>query len=410
MPVLDRGELERSPLADLHAIAAELGVEGFRRLRREELVAAIVDHAGGGDGAPDEAEAAGEDAGRRGRTAGGGGRRRAEAETPGDEERPGRRRGSRGRGARSEPAGDRSAPTAARAEREIVADEPAEEPEAEAEPRTGVLEILPNGSGFLRGESLAPARGDVHVSPAQIRRCELRSGDEVTGPVRPPRRSERHPSLIHVESVNGAPAEPPAERVPFDEAAAAYASERLAAPDELAAIPFGKGSRVAVVDPPGAEAVALLRRMVAALRASDPDLSITVALTGVRPEDAAEWRRGEVGVVGGGADGSAEAQSQAAELALERAKRIAERGGHAVLVVDSLEALAPDAGRRIFAAARRLEGAGSLTVIGTIAASDTLARLATTRIMLEPGTGARGDEPPSISPASDAVRADMLGG
>ena len=410
MPVLDRDELERSPLADLHAIAAELGVEGFRRLRRDDLVLAIVEHAGDGETSTEpgrDTAAPGEDSGRRRRSGGGrGGRRPAEGDRPdADEERPARRRGGRGRSER--PDREPAARPSPRPDRET---EPADdEPETETEPRTGVLDVLPNGSGFLRSETLAPDRGDVHVSPAQIKRCELRPGDEVAGPVRAPRRSERHPSLVHVETVNGAPAEPPPERAPFSTPTPAYATERLTAPDELAAAPFGKGSRVALVDPPGGEANALLRRMVAELRESHPELSVTVALAGVRPEDAAHWRAGEVAVVGGAADGSIDEQSQAAELALERAKRLVEGGGHAVVVVDSLEAIAPDAARRIFAAARNHEGSGSLTVIGTLAVSDELARLATTRIVLEPGAGARGDDPPTVSPNSSTVRADLLG-
>ena len=393
MAVLNRDELERSPLADLHAIASELGVEDFRRMRREELVAAIVEQVGDGSGSDGEASAASEDAGRRRRTGRGRGRRGGGAERP----------------------AEASAPTAEETEAaEPRVPEPEEtaepEPDPEAEDRAGVLDVLPNGSGFLRGAALAPDRDDVHVSPAQIRRCELRSGDEVAGPVRPPRRSERHFSLVLVETVNGAPAEPPAERPDFDSLSPAYATERLAAPEELAAVPFGKGSRVAVIDPPGAEGGSLLRRVVAALAERHPELRLAVALAGVRPEDAVEWRRGEIAVVGGGADGSIDDQSQAAELALARAKRVAEGGGDAMLVVDSLEAIAPDAARRVFAAARRLDGAGTLTVIATLAVSDELARLATTRIVLEAAGGARGDEMPTLSAMSDAVRADLLAG
>ncbi|MBA3421020.1 MAG: hypothetical protein H0U12_03870, partial [Thermoleophilaceae bacterium] len=327
--------------------------------------------------------------------------------------RTGRGRGRRGGGA--ERPAEASAPTAEEteaAEPQVPeAEETAEpEPDPEAELRAGVLDTLPNGSGFLRGAALAPDRDDVHVSPAQIRRCELRSGDEIAGPVRPPRRSERHFSLMRVETVNGAPAEPPTERPDFDSLSPAYATERLAAPEELAAVPFGKGSRVAVIDPPGAEGGLLLRRLVPALAERHPELRLAVALAGVRPEDAVEWRRGEIPVVGGGADGSIDDQSQAAELALARAKRVAEGGGDALLVVDSLEAIAPDAARRVFAAARRLDGAGTLTVIATLAVSDELARLATTRIVLEAAAGTRGDEMPTVSAVSDAVRADLLGG
>jgi transcription termination factor Rho len=411
--VLDRGELERSPLADLHAIAAELGVESFRRLRREELIAAIVAHAGVGEAGDEDAgdrAAASEDAGRGRRTGGGRGRRRpAEAESPEGDERPSRRRGGRARSDRDEGA-DRE-PPARVSSRSDRSDEGADDDlESETEPRTGILDILPNGSGFLRGGALAPDRGDVHVSPAQIRRCELRPGDEVSGPVRPPRRSERHPSLVRVETVNGGPAEPPAERPPFEEPTPRYASERLTGPEEMAAVPFGKGSRVAVLEPPGAEAGALLERMAATLREAHPDLAVTVALAGVRPEDAARWRATEgLSVIGGGADGAADEQSQAAELALERAKRLVESGSDAVLVVDSLTALGPDAARRIFAAARSHEGAGSLTVIAALGAGDELARLATTRILLEPATGSGAEGPATVADASHTVRADLLG-
>jgi transcription termination factor Rho len=398
MGILNRDELERSPLADLHAIASELGVEGFRRLRREELVLAIVEHAGAED-EPDGVDVeAGEDTGRRPRTGRRGGRRRAaEAEPPEsaeeiDERSPAARRRGDGRAPAGAAAGDGS--------------EAAEEP---TETRTGVLDVLPNGSGFLRGEGLAPERGDVHVSPAQIRRCELRPGDEVTGLVRLPRRSERHPSLVRVEEVNGGPAEPPAERRRFEELTAAYATERLSVPDELAQTPIGKGSRVAVVDPQGAEGGALLRRLVAALRERHPELEAIMVLAGARPEDLTGWREVGTPVVGGSADGSTDDHTRAAELALERAKRVAERAGHALLAIDSLEAISPEAARRIFSAARRLEEAGTLTVVATLAASDELARLATTRLVLEAGTGARGDETPKVSPLSDTVRADLLG-
>ena len=102
--------------------------------------------------------------------------------------------------------------------------------------------MLPNGSGFLRSEE----GDDVYISPAQIRRCELRAGDEVAGPSRPARRNERHPSLVRVETVNGRDAEPPEERPLFSDLTPVYPTERLAGPAALDSVPFGKGSRVAV--------------------------------------------------------------------------------------------------------------------------------------------------------------------
>ena len=131
-----------------------------------------------------------------------------------------------------------------------------------------MLDILANGSGFLRLDPAGQSRDDVYVSPAQIRRCELRAGDEVSGPVRPPRRNERHPSLVRVETVNGGDAEPPEERPWFGDLTPVFPRERLTAPAAFDAAPFGKGSRVAVAGPPGAGATHAAARAGEALAES----------------------------------------------------------------------------------------------------------------------------------------------
>jgi transcription termination factor Rho len=363
MAVLARRELEESPLADLHALASELGIEGYRRLRRSELVDAILRSQGGEAAAepgPEREDAAPADAPAP----------TAEAEpSVADEpaERP-RRRGRR----RAEPA--------------------EEEPEAAPpeETRTGILDVLPNGSGFLRADAFAHSRDDVYVSPAQIRRCELRTGDDVCGPVRAPRRSERYPSLVRIETVNGAPAEPPAERLLFEDMTAVFATERLAAPEELAATPFGKGSRVSVAGPPGAGATTVLRRVVATLGERQPEIQVVVVLAGARPEEVGEWAQAvDVPVVGGGFDQSPERQAEAASMAVERAKRAAERGQDAAVVIDSLESLPAGAARRVFGAARNTEEGGSVTVVAATGVSIEPARFATTRVVLSPSAGAR---------------------
>jgi transcription termination factor Rho len=366
MSVLDRKELEQSPLADLHAIAAELGIEGFRRLRREELIETIL----GGDEAVAEARAQ--------RTA-----------------------GAAGESGRPQDVGEEIA-----AEEEAVEEQPPEPPEPSEEVRRGVLDILPNGSGFMRSDAFAQSRDDVYVSPAQIRRCELRSGDDISGPVRAPRRSERHPSLVRVETVNGAPAEPPADRAHFADLTPVFASERLTAPEGLESVPFGKGSRVAVGGPPGAGVTSLLRRSVLALASSHSELELTVVLAGVRPEEVTEWRRdAAVTVAGGGYDRPVDEQAQAAEIAVERAKRAVERGGDAVVVIDSLDALPPGVARRVFGAARKAEEGGSLTLIAATGLAGEPQRVATTRIVLEPPDGSG---VPRIAPASATLRADLL--
>src|ERR671919_772286 len=328
MPVLQRTELESSPLADLHAIASELGLESFRGKRKDDLIGAILAAQGG--------------------------------EEPGEE--PG-----------AEPDDER---------------EPDEEPEVEDEVSdeeiaTGVLDVLANGSGFLRLDPDGQSRDDVYVSPAQIRRCELRAGDEVSGPVRPPRRNERHPSLVRVETVNGGADQPPEERPWFGDLTPVFPTERLAAPAAFDSAPFGKGSRVAVGGPPGAGATMLLLEVVRMLAEQYPDMNLQVVLAGVRPEEVGAWRDSGQTVVGGSFERSPEAQAQAAELAVERAKRLVERGGHAAGVIDALDALPPGVRRRLFGAARATAEGGSLTIVAATADDREALRWASTRLVLE---------------------------
>jgi transcription termination factor Rho len=389
MSVLARAELEESPLADLHALASELGIEGYRRLRREELIGAIVRTQGG------DAAEGGDPAGK------GDAAVEAPAEADEEAEEPPARRGRRGRGRSGR--GRRSS----REDEETDSEEGDEEAGEEHEVRAGVLDILPNGSGFVRADAFAHSPDDVYVSPAQIRRCELRTGDEVAGPVRSPRRSERYPSLVRVETVNGAPAEPPAERPSFADLTPGFARVRLAAPEELSRTPFGKGSRVAVAGPPGAGATTLLRRVVSTLAERHSEVETTVVLAGARPEEVAEWRAEvDAPVVGGSFDQSADRQGETATMAVERAKRVAERGGDAVVVVDSLELLPAGAARRVFGAARNTEEAGSVTVVAATGIGPEPARHATTRIVLRPPSDAAAIE--VDADASGALRTELL--
>jgi transcription termination factor Rho len=447
MSVLDRSELEQSHLADLHAIASELGIEGYRRLGRDALIDAILAGGGGADAdadagdeqeeAPaDEPEApAKEPAATRRR----GGRRlrlrrgsddeedagtsqsisdaEAQAEEDdeplatsdgddgaevvlpegddgestaptADEERPARKPRSRGGAGRGSRGGRQS--------REEQDEEDGDD-DGEEDLRSGVLDILPGGSGFMRADAFVHSRDDVYVSPAQIRRCELRAGDEISGPVRPPRRSERYPSLVRVETVNGKSADETADRPLFDDFTPTFATQPL---ETIHALPFGKGSRVAIGGPPGAGATRLLREVTDAL---EGDLDVLVVLAGVRPEEVTEWKRVEsLTVAGGGFDRPQDELAQIADMAVERAKRIAERGGDAVLVIDGLDALAPSAARRVFGAARNTEEGGSLTIVAATGSGGELQRLATTRVVLT----ADGALDPT---ASGTLRAELLG-
>jgi transcription termination factor Rho len=377
--VLQRKELEDSPLADIHAIASELGIEGYRGLRKEDLIAAIVNLQGGGDDEP-------------------------VAEEPDTEvdDKPRRRR------SRRKPKADKQEadqPKAEQVEAEGEEPEQSETSEEDADDEehesvSGILDVQSNGSGFLRRGD-AP---DVYVSPAQIRRCELRAGDEIAGPVRPPRRNERYPSLIRVEQINGQGAEPLEQRTHFDDLTAVYVTERLTVTGPLDGVPFGKGSRVAVSGPTGAGATRLLRDAAAELAKQSGDLTVSVVLAGARPEEVTEWQR-DVGlpITGGSFDQAPDEQAQAAQLAVERGKRVAERGGDAVVVIDSLEALDPKQARRLFGAGRKLEEGGSLTILAAVGENPAHLRLASTRIILQGGT-----PEPTLTDSSGTHRPDLL--
>ena len=409
MSVLNRKELADSPLADLHQIASELGVEGYRAMRKDDLIGAILgaggaaDEPAGDEPAVAEAPADDEDAedtsegtsedtseGTSEDTSEGTSEGTSEDEPDEVPEEEALERPSRGRGRR----GGRRSP-AAEEEPEVVDDEISDE-----EIATGVLDVLANGSGFVRVDPAGQSRGDVYVSPAQIRRCELRAGDEVSGPARPPRRNERHPSLVRVESVNAADAEPVEERPWFADLTPVFPSRKLEAPKSLKDVPFGRGSRVAIAGPPGAGATTLLRELAGELSGNE-EIAVQVVLVGALPEEVTEWRRAEgLDVAGGSFDRSPDAQAQAAELAVERAKRRVERGGHAVVLIDSLEALPAGARRRIFGAGRATEEGGTLTVIAAVGGEREPLRWATTRVVL----GSDG----KLAPESGTVRADAL--
>jgi transcription termination factor Rho len=357
MTVLHRDALEASPLADLHAIASELGIDGFRRLRKAELIDRILRDSDADVGADADSGAEPED---NGATV----IEEVVDEAAADEDaRPKRRRGSRGGRGRGREDADRD-------------DGDAEEADDGAQRRDetieGVVELLGNGSGFVRVSPPEPSDGDVYISAAQVRRCELVSGDRVSGPVRKPRRSERYPSLVRVDTINGAPAEEVAEGTPYDELPCTFPTVRLELGSDdptLKAIewltPIGRGSRVVITGGALAGKTETLRRLAGAL-AGVEGLELSLVLTGVRPEEAAEWKAGPVApasslTLAAGAD----AQGQALERAIETAQRIAARGGHAVVLVDTLDGIAPAVARRALAAARAIVDGGSLTVIAT---------------------------------------------
>lgn len=417
MSVLDRSALVDSPLADLHAIASELSIDGYRRLRRADLIDAILARQSGEDGetrAPaDEEEAESSARRRRGRRGGRGrgGARDADAEPEADaDDAPVRVP------AGEEEAAPRPRRSRAKARAEDAAAEP--EPAGDEELVEGVVELLPNGSGFVRVAGPDPSDDDVYISSAQVKRCELVSGDTITGPKRSPRRSERFASLIRIETINGRPASELADSVRFDDLVAAFPTERLKVGSEdptLKAIewltPFGRGSRVTIVGASRAGKTEALRRLAAVFAGQD-DLTVSVALAGVRPEEISEWTNDRDGT-GGSVScavsfaASEDALNGAVEPVVDQARRLAARGSHAVVLIDSLDGLSHQTARRAMASARNIVDGGSVTVIAT--ASEPLGG-ETTVIALDAALTSIGRFPALDLLASGTLRPELLVG
>ena len=420
MSVLERSQLEASPLADLHAIANQIGLDGFRRLRKADLIDAILGESGGSSVSEDTDEDGEAPAPSRRRRA----PRSRRASTPDerdedaqdsdeDEDRAassaraangnGARRG-RGRGGRGSSAGSGSR-SAGRSD--------AEE-DSSARVASGVVEVLGNGSAFLRVDPPEPSDEDVYVSAAQVRRCELVSGDQVSGPVRTPRRSERYPSLVRIDTINGAPADTVADGARYEDLPVSWPEERLALDSKDATLeaiewltPLGRGSRAVIVGPPLSGKTETLRRILGAVSGRE-DLDVSVVLAGARPEEIQEWSEGPVApAAAAGFAASADSQGQAVERTIDAAKRTAARGGHALVMIDGLDGLNPHAARKALAAARNLREGGSLTVIAT--ASRPLGG-ETTIIALDRTLTVTGRQPILDLAASGTLRLELLVG
>jgi transcription termination factor Rho len=417
--VLERTELEASPLADLHAIADQLGLDGFRRLRKADLIDTILGEQPSDDATKDDSADGDSESSGRSRPRRRGGRSRRSASSRGDGEaaddatqpdeaekaderddapeaprakRRGRTRAERAsakdseprdatddddddaKGAATKPARGSDA-TAAKGSRGRGGKAAKGDDDTESgELAEGVVEVLGNGSAFLRIDPPEPSDGDVYISAAQVRRCELVSGDKVAGPVRTPRRSERYPSLVRIDTINGASADAVSVGTRFEDLPVDYPTERFALESKDATLqaiewltPFGRGSRVLIVGAARAGKTETLRGLRDALSASK-DLEVSLVLAGARPEEISSWQGGESEPVAAlSFAASPDTQGQAVERAIDAAKRVAARGGHAVVLIDGLDGLHPHAARKTLAAARNLREGGSLTVIATAA-------------------------------------------
>ena len=430
--VLDRSSLEESPLADLHVLANELSIDGFRRMRKADLIDAMLAKQGVEEpaSAGSESDSDGDDDGdRKPRARRSRSRRPArdaddgstddaisaaddahDAEESGDSEDRGSRRGRRSRGGRgrgrddSEDRGGRDREDRGGRDREDRG------PRDEDRSVEGTVELLANGSGFVRVNAPETSDDDVYISAAQVKRCELVSGDKITGPVRSPRRSERFASLIRVDTINGTSADEVSEGTRFEDLKVAFPSERIELGSEDPTLqaaewltPFGKGSRVAIVGGARAGKSELLKKIAGAL-AGREGLEVSVVLAGARPEEVGEW---ESPVAVSGLGSSPDAQASAVEQAIEQGRRVAARGGDAVVLIDSLEHVTPQAGRRALAAARNIVDGGSLTVV---AAAPAPLGGETTVIALDATLTALGRFPSLDVAASGTLRPELLVG
>ena len=263
----------------------------------------------------------------------------------------------------------------------------------------GVLEILAEGYGFLRSQDWNYLYGpdDIYVSPSQIKRFDLRTGDTVLGQVRPPKEGERYLALLKVESINVDDPDKAKQRVAFDNLRPRYPEERLTleVPDTDISMrvvdlvsPIGMGQRGLIVSPPKAGKTILLQRMANSITTNHPDVHLIVLLIDERPEEVTDMEEHVDGeVISSTFDEPAVRHVQVAEMVLEKAKRLVETGKDVIILLDSITRLAraynttiPHSGKilsggvdanalhkpkRFFGAARNIEGGGSLTIIAT---------------------------------------------
>ncbi len=271
----------------------------------------------------------------------------------------------------------------------------------------GVLEVLPEGFGFLRAPeyNYLPGPDDIYVSPSQIRRFNLHTGDTVSGQIRPPKEGERYFALIKVEAINFEPPEVAMEKVHFDNLTPLYPEERivLEVPDNMTSrvmdlvTPLGKGQRGLLVAPPRTGKTMMLQAIANSITSNHPEITLIVLLIDERPEEVTDMQRSVHGeVISSTFDEPATRHVQVAEMVIEKAKRLVEHKRDVVILLDSITRLArayntvvPPSGKvlsggvdsnalqkpkRFFGAARNIEEGGSLTIVGT-ALIDTGSRM-----------------------------------
>jgi transcription termination factor Rho len=400
----ERSTLERKRLSDLHQIASQLGIKQYRKYRKPELAEMIYKVAteqaasqqnetttNGGAAATATREAPVTTDGPNGATetpvapVDGFGEADTNLATTEQVERQRQERGRRDRkngrqDRRQEQRGDRDGKG------------------GEENVQSGILDVLPDGFGFLRTGGYSQSKGDVYVSTSQIKRFNLRRGDYIVGQIRPAREGEKYPAMVRIETVNGQEPQKGRWRPNFDDLTPLYPMERLRLewkPNDIAprvidlVAPIGKGQRGMVVSPPKAGKTTILKQIAQSIAANYPETKLFVVLADERPEEVTDWQRSveEAEVVASTFDQPADNHIAVAELVLERVKRLVEEGEDVVVLLDGITRLsraynlaAPASGRilsggvdsaalyppkKFFGAARNIENGGSLTILAT---------------------------------------------
>jgi len=413
METTERSVLAGKLIPELQQIAQSLGIEGTQKLRKAGLIDAIMERssdtpASAGDGGATSRTATTtaidtrESGGSNGETV--------------VEERPAQRvsdeRGERiergpierggergpGDGGRRRNRPSREERRRMREERRVREEQEREEELADAPVATGILDVLPEGYGFLRTAGYLPGPEDIYVSLSQVRRFMLRKGDTVTGKVRRPKDNEKYWALLEIENDTGLDSEAAKQRPIFEKLTPLFPDERFQLEHGAAAVaerimdmiaPIGKGQRGMVVSPPKAGKTTVLKQIANGILTSSPKTHVMVLLVDERPEEVTDWQRTvtPAEVVYSTFDKPPDQHIQVTELLLERAKRLAEVGQDVVIILDSITRLAraynlaaPASGkilsggidstalyppRRFFGAARNIEEGGSLTIIAS---------------------------------------------
>ena len=391
--------LERKRLSDLHQIASQLGIEQYRKYRKPELAQLIYKVA-----TEQAAEQAADRPDGAVRTAPEPPTSNGEAGSPETSEAPSAAQAPVMDGfGEADTAVVEDAAEVERYRREKGQEQPRQRQEQRPDRgdeliQTGILDVLPDGFGFLRTNGYSQSKGDVYVSTSQIKRFNLRRGDFVEGQIRPARDGEKYPAMVRIETINGKEPQKGRWRPNFDDLTPLYPMERLRLewkPNDIAprvidlVAPIGKGQRGLVVSPPKAGKTTILKQIAQSIAANYPEVKLMVLLADERPEEVTDWQRSvkEAEVVASTFDQPADNHTAVAELVLERIKRLVEEGQDVVVLLDGITRLsraynlaAPASGRilsggvdsaalyppkKFFGAARNIENGGSLTILAT---------------------------------------------